>query len=591
MTVSIKGWRRRATLGLALTAGALGLFGAQAARAAQTAAPLSCRAATPLEALAYTTPLAMPGVVSPRDGTCFLKSLKVTRPDGVRLAANVFLPAGASSGAGTARYPAVIFITSWASADFFEYLGQQQRLARDGYIAVAYTTRGFWDSEGSIGVAGPGDLADVSGVLDWTLAQTPADPARVGAAGISYGAGLSLLALGREPRLRTAVALSGWATLLDQMYGNQVPNPTWMNILQLSGQLTGRLDPIVAEYNAAIQNPDTPAAKIAEIAAWGWQRSPASAVAAINQRGAPVFIGKNWQDDMFSPNSSLALFGQLTVPKKLMLQPGIHASAELPGALLDVDNAIWDQAHRWFDRWLKGQANGIENEPQVSLQPKFQAYRETLSTWPAPELRSLDYQITPRGARRWDLSCLCWRGVAGQLQAGQRSTSGRDSIGNALDTSATTGPIPVLSPLAESVGLPVVNQMATVLPAFGIRYEGPLLRQALKLRGAPALRLSAVPSQQRGMLVAYLYDVDVAGFGTLITHGARAVHAATPGQSQDFGFDMVATGYDVPAGHRLVLVFDTQDSLYGPPVRAGERFDMALDFGSGSPLQLKLPTR
>ncbi|WP_409034204.1 CocE/NonD family hydrolase [Roseateles saccharophilus] len=573
----------RAARGAALLGCLLTLGSAQGAN-------LSCRAATPLETLTYTTPLAMPGVISPKDGTCFLNGLKVTRPDGVRLAANVFLPAGASSG-GTTKYPTVIFVTSWAVADFFEYLGQQQRLARDGYIAVAYTARGFWDSEGVIGVAGPVDVADVSGVLDWTLAQTPADPARVGAAGISYGAGLSLLALGNDPRLKTAVALSGWATLLDQMYRNQVPNPTWLDILQISGQLTGRLDPIVAEYNAAIQNPDTPASKLAEITAWGWPRSPASAVAAINQRGAPVFIAKNWQDDMFSPNSSLAMFSQLTGPKKLMLQPGIHASAEIPGALFDVDNVIWDQAHRWFDRWLKGQANGIENEPKVSLQPKFQGYRETLSTWPAPELRALDYQITPRGAVRWELGCLCWRGITGDLQTGTRSTSGRDSIGNALDTTATTGPIPVLSPLAESVGLPVINQMATVLPAFGVRYEGPWLSQTLKLRGAPTLKLKAIPSQKRGMLVAYLYDVDLVGFGTLITHGARAVHAATPGQSQDFSFDMVATGYDVPAGHRLVLVFDTQDSLYGPPVRAGERFDMALDFNTSMPLQLKLLTR
>lgn len=583
MNVSMQGWRRRAARGFALLAGLLALGQAGAA-------PLSCRVATPLEVATYTTPQLMPGVISPRDGTCFLSGLKVARPDGVRLAANVFLPAGASSGSAT-RYPAVIFVTSWAVADFFEYLGQQQRLARDGYIAVAYTARGFWDSEGVIGVAGPVDVADVSGVLDWTLAQTPADPARVGAAGISYGAGLSLLALGAEPRLKTAVALSGWATLLDQMYRNQVPNPTWLDILQISGQLTGRLDPIVAAYNAAIQNPDTPPAKIAEITAWGWPRSPASVVDAINRRGAPVFIGKNWQDDMFSPNSTLAMFSALTGPKKLMLQPGIHASAEIPGALFDVDNVIWDQAHRWFDRWLKGQANGIENEPKVSLQPKFVSYRETLSSWPAPELRNLDYQLTPRGAMRWELSCFCWRGITGELQAGLRGTSGTDSINNALDTTATTGPIPVLSPLAESVGLPVINQMATVLPAFGVRYEGPWLSQALKLRGVPTLKLRAIPSQARGMLVAYLYDVDIAGFGTLITHGARALHAATPGRSQDFSFDMVATGYDVPAGHRLVLVFDTQDSLYGPPVRAGERFDMALDFGAGSPLQLKLQTR
>jgi len=585
MTVSMKGWRRAAR-GAALMGGLLA-FGVSHAQAT----PLSCRAATPLEAATYTTPLAMPGVISPRDGTCFLTGLKVTRPDGVRLAANVFLPAGASSGSATANYPSVIFISSWAAAEFFEYLGQQHRLARDGYIAVAYTARGFWDSDGVIGVAGPQDVADVSGVLDWTLAQTPADPARVGAAGISYGAGLSLLALGNEPRLRTAAALSGWATLIDQMYRNQVPNPTWLNILQISGQITGRLDPIVAEYNAAIQNPDTPAAKIAEISAWGWPRSPASAIDAINRRGAPVFLSKNWQDDMFSPNSTLAMFSALTVPKKLLLQPGIHASPELFGALLGTDDPAWDEAHRWFDRWLKGQANGIDNEPKVSLQPKFKGYRETLSTWPAPELRNLDYQITPRGAVRWELSCLCWRGITGELQVGLRTASGKDSISNALDTSATTGPIPVLSPLAESVGLPVINQMATVLPAFGVRYDGPWLSQPLKLRGTPALKLRAVPSQKRGMLVAYLYDVDLTGFGTLITHGARAVHAATPGQSQNFSFDMVATGYDVPAGHRLVLVFDTQDSLYGPPVPAGERFDMALDFGAGSPLQLKLQAR
>lgn len=584
MNVSMKGWRHCAARGLALIAGLWAVGHAQAAT-------LSCRAATPLEAATYTTPLAMPGVVSPKDGTCFLRGLKVTRPDGVRLATNIFLPAGASNGNTAAKFPTVIFVTSWAVAEFFEYLGQQQRLARDGYIAVAYTARGFWNSEGTIGVAGPLDVGDVSGVLDWTLAQTPADPARVGAAGISYGAGISLLALGADPRLKTAVALSGWATLIDQMYRNQVPNPTWMNILQVSGQLTGRLDPIVAEYNAAIQNPDTPAARIAEITAWGWPRSPASAVAAINQRGAPVFIGKNWQDDMFSPNSSMAMFSALTVPKKLMLQPGIHASAEIPGALFDVDNVIWDQAHRWFDRWLKGRANGIEHEPKVSLQPKFGNYRENLSSWPAPELRNLDYQITPRGSVRWELGCLCWRGITGELQMGSRSTSGRDSIGNALDTTATTGPIPVLSALTESVGLPVTNHMATVLPAFGVRYDGPLLSQPMKLRGIPALKLRAVPSQKRGMLVAYLYDVDIAGFGTLITHGARAVHAATPGQSQDFSFDLVATGYDVPAGHRLVLVFDTQDHLYGPPVRAGERFDMALDFGAGTPLQLKLQTR
>ena len=68
-----------------------------AAAPAQALTP--CRDATPAEALIYTLPQAMPGVVSPRDGTCFIGNLRVTATDGVQLTANVFLPPGAASGA------------------------------------------------------------------------------------------------------------------------------------------------------------------------------------------------------------------------------------------------------------------------------------------------------------------------------------------------------------------------------------------------------------------------------------------------------------------------------------------------------------
>ena len=56
------------------------------------------------------------------------------------------------------------------------------------------------------------------------------------------------------------------------------------------------------------------------------------------------------------------------------------------------------------------------------------------------------------------------------------------------------------------------------------------------------MQLRVRPSQKCGMLVAYLYDVDQLGWGTVITHRARAVHRATPAQSIDFSFDLKATG-------------------------------------------------
>jgi len=535
----------------------------------------------------YVSFLTSPGKISPYDGTCWVDGIKITTHDGLKLTANVFLPKITSAGQ---KFPTIVMVNSWSMPNW-EYIGQAQRLAKDGYIVFEYASRGWFNSEGMIGVASPDDIRDTSTMVDWLSSNVPMDGNNLAISGISYGAGLSLLAAAKDSRIKAVVAMSGWAALIEQMYRNEVPNPIWLDILQLSGQLTGRLDPLVANYNSLLQNPDTPAAKISEIATWAWARSPSSGLPQLNARQVPVMLVKNWQDDMFSPNSSMALFAQLTGPKKLLLQSGIHASAELPGAVLGVDQHLWTQAQRWLARWLKGEANGIDTEPQVDLQPKFQGYRELLSTWPAPELTTQALYLQPRGAVRWDWRCVCTRGWTGGLGSAPSGDTVSDRIGNALDTTASSGPLPVLSPLMESVGLPVINHQATILWGNGIRYEGDWLRSPLKLRGIPSLQLRVKPSQARGMVVAYLYDVDAAGFGTLITHGARAWHQAQPGQAMNLGLDLVATAYDAPAGHYLALVLDTQDPLYGKPVRAGESFEFSLEFAPGQTQRLTLQSR
>ena len=51
--------------------------------------------------------------------------------------------------------------------------------------------------------------------------------------------------------------------------------------------------------------------------------------------------------------------------------------------------------------------------------------------------------------------------------------------------------------------------------------------------------------------------------GTLITHGVRSLHWATPGQTIAFPVELDMAAYNVPAGHHLALVVDTQDARYG----------------------------
>lgn len=552
-----------------------------AAPAAQ--AQLSCQPVAPGEVFLGT--LASPGKINPSDGTCYLPNLRITSWDGTVLTANVFLPRRSSA---SQKFPAVVMISSWALTDIIEYLGQSYRLAKDGYVVLSYTTRGFYLSGGQIEVAGPQDVRDASSALDWLGVNTPADMNRVALSGISYGSGISLLTLAADPRVKTVAALSTWGKLGDELYGAETPNQTWASVLAQAGQATGRPNPIVNEYVSALTNPATPAAKINEILAWSQVRSPMSGVAQINARQAPVFLSKNFQDDLFTPNSTMEMFRQLTGPKKLLINQGIHAQAELAGAALGVDNYVYDQAHRWFDYWLKGAANGIVNEPKVTMQVKFTQAREHFDTWPSSSVTDRVYQVGPRGEIRWDMGCFCWLGDAGTLQTTPNTRSMSDRIDNALDTTATSGPIPILSTTGESIGIPVLNWLPSVLWNQGVRYEGPKLSAAMKLRGIPKLQLRLKPSQAQAQAVAYLYDVDSLGNGTLITHGARTLHYATPGQTIDFPLELMATAYDVPAGHRVAVVIDTRDSLYSHPSYG--LLDMRFVFDPAKPATLTLPS-
>jgi len=78
------------------------------------------------------------------------------------------------------------------------------------------------------------------------------------------------------------------------------------------------------------------------------------------------------------------------------------------------------------------------------------------------------------------------------------------------------------------------------------------------IRGRPKLHLSVTSSQPRGTIVAYLYDTDWTGTGRLIAHAPTTW--LEPTNTIDLAFEPIA--YDVPAGHRLALVIDTEDPLY-----------------------------
>ncbi len=87
-------------------------------------------------------------------------------------------------------------------------------------------------------------------------------------------------------------------------------------------------------------------------------------------------------------------------------------------------------------------------------------------------------------------------------------------------------------------------------------------------------------------LNAYLYDVD-GNTGTLITHGPVTQHEAAAGKTRELDWKLVATAYDIPAGHRLAIAFDTFDILYGVPTLVP--YSISFKFDNSQQSEISLP--
>lgn len=209
--------------------------------------------------------------------------------------------------------------------------------------------------------------------------------------GVSYGAGISLLAAGHDKRIKAVVALSGWADLIDSIYSGRTQHLQAAALLGGSGLLTGRPSDELTRTLTDFLGSDL--AKEEDMIAWGKKRSPAAYLDEINANGAAVMMGNAWGDTIFPPNQYASFYEKLSGPKRLEFRPGDHATAEATG-LLGLPNDTWADAHRWFDRYLKGERNGIDQEPPVQLKSRtdggYEGYPDWKSVGAAEERIGLD---------------------------------------------------------------------------------------------------------------------------------------------------------------------------------------------------------
>ncbi|WP_406361952.1 alpha/beta fold hydrolase [Streptomyces sp. NBC_00715] len=455
-----------------------------------------------------------------------IRFVDIAGDGGTPLKANVVTPAGAD---GTRAYPLVVLPTSWGLPQV-EYLAQAQKLANSGYVVVGYNVRGFWQSGGQIEVAGPPDTADASKVIDWALANTPADPGKIGMAGVSYGAGISLLAAAHDRRVKAVAALSGWADLIDSIYSNRTQHAQAAAVLDGAGRLTGRPGPELQQVFSDFFSSNL--SKEQNLIDWGRKRSPATYVDRLNKNGAAVFLANAWGDTVFSPNQYARFYEELTGPKRLEFRPGDHATAELTG-LFGLPNDVWTDTGRWFDHYLKGEDNGVDREQPVRLKSRSTG----------------DYEGYPD-----------WKSVGATTR--KIALGGTTTIRTNVDSGADGGVVFLSSILDQLTRTPPMASIPLLPRTWAAVWQSGKYTSGQQVRGTARVHTTVTATKESGTLVAYLYDVGPLGLGRLVSNAPYTFHGRTPGKPFGVDLELFSTAYDVPAGHRLALVVDTVDPLY-----------------------------
>ncbi len=445
------------------------------------------------------------------------------------------------------RYPLVVIPATFAG-QLVDLAPLGLVLAKRGYITVYYLERGYGASTGQIDAAGPKDVADVSQVITWMLANTPADPARVGLIGFSYSAGLVLEAAAVDPRVRAVAELDGWADLGRALYPNRTPSTVTEQALYALATVTGRPSPEVAKnVQDAIND-----VNIDSLLAFAAERSPVTFASRLTTRQVPLFMSHEMNETIFPIDQSVDFFTAYSGgPKRLDLWPGDHGSQEVQGAL-GKGGPGWEDAMRWMDAYVAGYDRSITTEPVVRVQPRSAEAPRPLESWAS---------VAPTRTQRVYLATTPQLfGTARTLQAtpGRGSQTVREGVNWLIHTLAPmySYQLEVGTGHPPTVPLPLVDQSVSAI------WQTARLTAPMSLRGVQRVHLSVTPSASTGTVVVHTLDVDALGLtGYMVAH-QPITFTGTPGVSQNLDVALPYNAYDLPTGHRLAVVVTTSDPSY-----------------------------
>jgi uncharacterized protein len=332
-------------------------------------------------------------------GVVVEKNVMIPTRDGARLAADLYRPARSDKPV-PGRFPALLTRTPYNKDGT---AGEGRYYAERGYVVVANDVRGRYQSEGTWRLIDD-DPADGFDVVEW-IARQEWSLGKVGTFGTSYPGGTQhALAEMNPPHLTAMVPIDSVSNcaVSGMRHGGafELRFANWIFQIGAPNSKRALADPalrraLVESGERIRQHVDslpfrpgsTPLRVVPEYESWlieamrsgpekpFWHKKGLSVVDHVSDYAdVPVLHVTGWYDSwarQVTMNFE-ALGKAKRSPQRLVIGPWVHGSqgSSVAGEVAFTKEAAIDLLGfrlRWYDRWLKGTSNGVDDDPPVLL--------------------------------------------------------------------------------------------------------------------------------------------------------------------------------------------------------------------------------
>ncbi len=449
---------------------------------------------------------------------------RVAMNDGVHLDVSVCTPEGEMPEGG---WPGILLAHGHGdAASKASTIGQGRRFADHGYLTVCYSIRGQGNSEGLTFHMGAREVFDLQDMIHWTLDELYVHQNKLGVVGSSQGGWHSHMAAAHHPGVATVVPQNIHTRHDDFAVRNNCLTKWFFTRTMRRRIMSAGFQELIRQW---AQSEDWDLIR-------EWLR-PYSPIIFAERVKCPVFILHGWHDVGMPPNEVVEMFDRLHVPKKLYIGGGGHdgqddtEAQKLRVRLID----------RWLAHWLKGDENGIMDEPEITYTQRPGWDHGTLETFSPTEVTTETLYLR---------------------HGGKLSSNKEDDVQTHANVNNR-----LIDPdyTLKSAVMDDMEGVSDALAREAISFEGNLLGEPTEILGAPVARFKMLCNRPTLQVHAELYDVSPQGEATLITRGDFGARSLQPGQHTDVEITLRTIGYTLQTGHKIRLDVVNYNTTYTFP--------------------------